>query len=688
MTYAIDFAPHFPMAYVWLAGAAALVIGLFGILSRARGAWLRLLAFAFLIAAIANPLIVHETREPLADVVALIVDHSPSMDIRNRRGEADKAAAELRESMSKDKSLEIHEAIVPPPRTGEDTGTQLFAALRTALADTPPDRVAGAIAITDGQVHDVPAKPPMKAPFHALIVDQHDERDRKLTIISATRYAIVGQTADITVRVDDFGSPPGGTAPVDVRVDGKSTDTRIVPTGRDSDLKIPVTHAGENVIEVAAQPGPSELTLENNRAVVVVNGVRDRLRVLLISGEPNASERVWRDLLKSDPSVDLVHFTILRPPAKRAEDPTPINELSLIIFPTHELFAEKLDQFDLIIFDRYQERGILPLAYFENIAHFVENGGALLVSGGPEFAGESSIYRTPLASILPAQPTGDVVTGGFKPSVTPQGLAHPVTSDLSGANTAVKPAAWGRWFRIVNANRVSGQTLMSGPGDKPLLVLDRVGKGRVAELLSDQIWLWARGFEGGGPQAELLRKLAHWLMKEPELEEERLSAAIDSGEITVERHTMADQAKPVTLTYPSGKQTTLQLVKSEPGVWRARAKADQLGLYRLSDGTLSTVTATGPLNPKEVADMRATDVILKPIASATGGSVRWLVDGGVPKIRRVPQGRAAAGDDWIGLRANGAYRVTSVTQEPLLPVWLALLLVLGMLLIAWRMEGR
>jgi hypothetical protein len=689
MSYAIDFAPHLPVALLWTAAGVALAICLYAFFTGARGAPMRLLAFAFLLLALANPLFVHETREPLPDIVAVIVDHSPSMDIRGRKVEADKAVAQLKATLQRDKSLEIREAVVLPPRAGEDTGTQLFASLRSALADAPPDRLAGAIAITDGEVHDVPAQAPIKAPFHALIVDQKNERDRKLTVVSATRYAIVGQKADVTLRVDDFGSPPGGSARVDVQVDGHPAGTQVVQTGRDAHLQIPITHAGENVVELSAEPGPAELTLENNRAVVVVNGVRDRLRVLLISGEPNASERVWRDLLKSDPSVDLVHFTILRPPQKQAEDPTPTSELSLIVFPTPELFGPKLDSFDLVIFDRYSEHGILLLGYYENIVRYVENGGALLVSGGPEFAGPMSIFRTPLASVLPARPTGEIVTGGFKPVVTPQGLAHPVTRDLSGANTPDgKPPTWGRWFRIIGADKVSGQTLMSGPNDRPLLVLDRVGKGRVAELLSDQIWLWARGFEGGGPQAELLRKFAHWLMKEPELEEERLSASIDSGLITVERQTMADQPKPVTLTYPSGKHVTLQLVKVEPGMWRATAKADELGLYRLTDGTLNTVTATGPLNPKEVADMRATDAILKPVANATGGSVRWLADGGVPKIRRVPIGASAAGDSWIGLRKNGAYRVTSVEQTQLLPPWLGLLLVVGTLLIAWRREGR
>jgi hypothetical protein len=228
---------------------------------------------------------------------------------------------------------------------------------------------------------------------------------------------------------------------------------------------------------------------------------------------------------------------------------------------------------------------------------------------------------------------------------------------------------------------------MSGPGNKPLLILDQMKKGRVAELLSDQIWLWARGFEGGGPQAELLRRLAHWLMKEPELEAENLSANISEGEIVINRRTMAQTAQPITLTMPSGKTSTLTLEKAAPGIWRGAVKVNELGLYRVSDGTLSAVTAAGPLNPKEVADMRATDQILKPDAEKFGGGVHWLADG-IPGLRRVVPGQDASGSDWIGLRRNGAYRVTSLSQQPLLPAWAALLLIVGSLLLAWRLEGR
>ena len=687
MNLSLDFAPHVPLILLWLALGLAAALTVASLALRARGAWARALVFAALIFVIANPLIVNETRSPLPDVAAVVIDRSQSMGIENRRAQEEAALAAIRKQLAAEKNLEVRESVVTTTTTGEDNGTQLFAGLNSALADVPPERIAGAILITDGEVHDAPSSDRLAvhAPIHALIAGRHGEKDRKLTIISAARFAIVGQAAAMVIRVDDFGATTSGTADVDVRIDGSSMGTQVVPVGKNATILIPVRHGGENVVEVEARPGPSELTLQNNRAVVTVSGVRDRLRVLLVSGEPHAGERVWRNLLKADPSVDLVHFTILRPPTK--QDATPINELSLIAFPTRELFSEKLSSFDLVIFDRYSERGILPLLYYENLAYYVENGGALLVASGPEFAQAMSISHTPLAAVLPAQPTGEIVTQGFKPMVTPLGLAHPVTRDLPGTNTATTPPTWGRWFRLIGANKVSGETVMSGPDDKPLLVLDNVKKGRVAELLSDHAWLWARGFEGGGPQAELLRRLAHWLMKEPELEEERLSATIADGRIAVERRTMADSAKPVELTYPSGHKTTLTLRKTEPGLWRATAKADELGLYRLTDATLTAVAAAGPLNPKEVADMRATEAILAPIADASGGSVHWLVDG-TPDVRRVGASGNAAGANWIGLRANGAYRVTSVEQQPLLPAWAALLLLLGTLLIAWRVEGR
>jgi hypothetical protein len=681
------FAPAIPLTLLWVMIGVAVLITLYGLVMRAKGSLARGLAFAVLLFALAGPMLVKEKHAPLQDVAVIVTDRSQSMSLGKRMAQAEAARAQIKRLLAQQPGLIVRETSVTTTATGDNNGTQAFAALNAALADVPPSRVAGAILITDGQVHDAPSPENLSlhAPLQVLVAGARGERDRKLSVLNAARFAIVGQWAQLRLRVDDLGGSGETSAALDIRIDGKPFGSRLVPVGKDTDVRVPVSHEGENLVELSAGPGPAELTLQNNHAVVTISGVRDRLRVLLVSGEPHAGERVWRNLLKADPSVDLVHFTILRPPDK--QDTTPINELSLIAFPSRELFQEKLGSFDLVVFDRYRERGVLPLVYFQNMASYVQNGGALLISSGPEFAGPESIYRTPLAQVLPVQPTGQILTAPFKPAVTEDGMAHPVTRELAGRNQDKTPPSWGRWFRILGGNKVSGRTVMADAGNRPLLVLDQVGKGRVAELMSDQTWLWARGFEGGGPQAELLRRLAHWLMKEPELEAESLSAQIIGDTIRITRHTMSAQTPPVTLTLPSGKTQSLALTRAEPGIWRADAKAGELGLYRATDGILSTVTAAGPLNPKEVADMRATDEVLKPDAQASGGSVHWLEDG-LPEIRRVGARDTASGNRWIGLRSNGAYSVIALEQQKLMPQWLALLLIVGMLLLAWRLEGR
>ncbi|MCE8471000.1 glutamine amidotransferase, partial [Rhodovulum sulfidophilum] len=331
------------------------------------------------------------------------------------------------------------------------------------------------------------------------------------------------------LKIEDQGAVPkamGDTTSVTVSIDGGTPQSYRVPVGQTLDVPVVLDHAGQNVIQFSVAAEEGELTERNNAAVVQINGVRDRLRVLLVSGEPHPGERTWRNLLKSDSSVDLVHFTILRPPDKH--DGVPVSELSLIAFPTRELFLDKIDEFDLIIFDRYKRRGILPSIYFDNVRNYVEKGGALLIAAGPDFAGAESIYRSPLADILPAEPSARVIEQGYRPEITDLGRRHPVTEGLK----AEAGGAWGRWFRLIDLLPKQGEVVMSGIDDRPLLVLDRVGEGRVALLASDHAWLWSRGFEGGGPQLELLRRLAHWMMKEPELEEEALSATAEGQVMT------------------------------------------------------------------------------------------------------------------------------------------------------------
>ncbi|HYL31870.1 MAG TPA: hypothetical protein VEU53_01815 [Stellaceae bacterium] len=685
--------PLLPWWTIGVFSGAALVLIAFGAWRRARGTALRLLAVLALAAIVVNPSLVEEKRAPLHDVAAVIVDDSPSMRIGQRQQYAAAALQTVTERLARLPGLDVrvvHAGAPDPAAPFVDAGTQLYTALSRALADVPRQRIAGAILITDGQIHDMP--PPQRlafdAPLHVLLTGQPGEADRRLVVRNAPKFGLVGKTVELGVRVEDLpASGATGEAQLTVRKDGGLPTIQTVPVGKDVIVPVAIDHGGSNIVELAVNAGPHELTLENNRAAFVINGVRDRLKVLLISGEPNQDERTWRNILKSDPSVDLIHFTILRPPEK--QDGTPIRELSLIAFPIRELFDVKLHQFDLIIFDRYRQRSVLPQAYIENIADYVRGGGALLVSAGPSFATPLSLYRTPLGAVLPAAPTGDVYDDGFVPQVTAIGRRDPVTEDLPGLPAqpnAVPP--WGRWFRIIGAQAQRGVTVMTGYQNEPLLVLDRVGKGRVAQLLSDEMWLWTRGYEGGGPQAELLRRIVYWLMKEPELEENDLRATIDGNKLTVTRQSLQPDDSPVQVTLPDGKPMTLSLTPAHGGRSVAMLGVDESGLYRVSDGRRIALAAAGSLNPVEMADVRTSDEKVKADVAATRGGIFWVGPGSVPDIRSVDPGQSAAGRNWIGLRRTGDYVVTGVGETPLLPGALALLLALGLLILAWRREGR
>ena len=689
MNLGVAFAPLVGAPILWAVIGVAVISSLLLFVSRSRGAAIRTLALALVVLALANPSLTREDRDPLSSVAIVIVDKSPSQSFGDRTAQTEAARAAVVERLSHIPGLEVR-MVEAGQADGEADGTRLFTALGSTLADVPSDRVAGVVMITDGRVHDVPADAGalgFAAPVHALITGHKDERDRRVALIAAPRFGIVGQPQTVTFRVEDHGAIEQ-TADVTVRRDGDVVETRTVPVGTPQNVAIPIPHGGPNIVEIEAAPlAGGELTQVNNRAVVTIDGVRDKLRVLLVSGEPHAGERTWRNLLKSDASVDLVHFTILRPPEK--QDGTPINELSLIAFPTRELFQQKIDEFQLIIFDRYARQGVLPIIYFDNITRYVRDGGAVLVAAGPDYASPTSIWRTPLDAILPAEPDGNVTEEAFRPTLTELGQRHPVTRGLEGSES--DPPNWSEWFRIVDTRNANGTTVMQGPDEKPLLVLSREGEGRVALLLSDHIWLWARGFEGGGPHLDLLRRLSHWLMKEPDLEEEALRLTVSGHDLAVRRQTMADEIAGVTLTSPSGATQALKLQRTEPGVWETSVAANELGLWRATDGKLNALVNIGPANPREYAEVTSTTGVLAPLTDATGGDSRRLDDGSglnVPRIVAVRSGDTFKGDDWIGLKMRDVSVVRGIGVLPIFAGLLGLLLLLGSLAGTWAREGR
>jgi hypothetical protein len=688
----VVFSPLVPWWIPAVAVTAAAALLTLAFLRGARGVWARGGAVAVVAGAILNPTLVRETQEPQPDVAIVVVDDSPSQTIGGRRAQAEAALAALNDRLAGYPDIEVRvvRAETTPAQAAEH-GTHLFDALGRSLADVPAGRLGGVVLITDGQIHDVPADPAgLGGPVHALLTGRPDEYDRRLVVERAPGYGIVGGAVSLAVRVEDRPAARTPTAEVRVRRDGVPVAGVTARVGRTETLTVPVERGGPMVVEIEIDPRPGELSPLNNRAAVTVHGVRDRLRVLLVSGEPHPGERTWRNLLKSDPAVDLVHFTILRPPEK--DDLTPIRELALIAFPTQELFVDKLASFDMVVLDRYSLRDVLVPPYYANLVSYVQQGGALLLAVGPEFAEPQSLYYTPLGEVVPARPTGKVIEGGFRPDLTEAGRRHPVTAALPAGDGA-DGRPWGRWFRQVEVEPEGGAIVMAGPGEHPLVILQRVEKGRVALVASDHVWLWARGFEGGGPHAELIRRLAHWLMKEPELEEETLRARAEGGRLIVERASLIETAPAISVTAPSGAVETLRLRPTGGGRWQAETTTDETGLYKASDGASTALAAAGTVTSREAADLRATAGILAPVAAATGGGVAWIGNGTdgqpvIPDLRRARPGSPAAGRGWIAFRRNEAYAVTGVTRVPLLPAFLLLALALGGLTLAWHREGR
>ena len=632
--------------------------------------------------ALLNPSVKTEERQPEADIVIVVVDRSLSQGLANRPAQNEAALAHMTAALESRPNTQMRIVEVrDAPGAG---GSLVMGALAQALAEEPEDQIAGAIVISDGQIHDAELAPNMELPVHLLLTGEPQDWDRRLVVKNAPGFAILGEPVVLSLLAEDQGvAPEADFADLMLSVDGGPKQHYQIPLNQEIEVEINLKHGGTNILQLSTPKLDGELTDRNNGAVVQINALRDRLRVLLVSGVPHPGERTWRNLLKSDSSVDLVHFTILRPPEK--QDGVPVTELSLIAFPMRELFLEKIGEFDLIIFDRYKRRGLLPAEYFESIVNYVRNGGAILVAAGPDYAGVNSLYRSPLGTILPGRPTSRVFEEPILPTVTDIGRKHPVSESLE----AFAPQeGWGRWMRQIEVETTSGDVLMTGLQGRPLLMVDRVGDGRVALLASDHAWLWDRGFEGGGPQAELLRRLAHWSMKEPDLEEEALLATVTANGLLVTRRSLTDEAvSALEVTTPSGEIITVTLVEVAAGRYEGIISNDELGLYRLRSDDLEVVAALGPAAPQEFVQTIASAETLRPTLAKTGGGV-MLISEGFPKLRDVRSGRPAHGLGWIGLVARDAFTVQGVQIKPFLPAWIYLLLVAVGLVGGWLREGR
>ena len=675
----LNFYPLININFLIALMVLSLIVIFIGFKLKAPGNIFRAMLLCLIILSISNPTIISENRENIPDTVAVVLDLSPSQDINNRKDIAQKTYNNIKNELEKINNLDVRLKTINGER-----GSKIFEPLNSMIGDVPAERLAGAIIITDGQISDAPTLLDnfnFKSPINVLLTGNKEEKDRRLIIESSPRFGIVGEEINIDIKVEDI-SASSPNALVSINMNDEIEQSRSIPIGEIVTITMPLERAGITSLNIEVEAGKEELTLQNNKALVEINAIRERLKVMLVSGEPNMGLRSWRNLLNSDPSVDLIHFTILRPPNK--QDITPVGELSLIPFPSRELFQANLNDFDLIIFDQYHLRGILPQFYLKNVVEYVVNGGALLDASGPSYAGPYSLSLSPLQNILPTEPTGDVVLQEFIPIMTNYGERHPVTANLKD-NISNN---WGPWYRMVEGITIAGDVLLEGPEARPLLVLNRVGQGRVAQILSDQSWVWTKPGSNKGPQADLLRRLVHWLMKEPELEENELSARIDNNTILITKNSLTLDNKPIISISPDNTKKEIILEDIGKGKQIGKILSPQEGTWKFSSGNSKITLIVGNSNASEYLDVRTTDNIVEPIVEFTSGSINWVNNENLPKIRHLPKSKLVENNDHIKLVKNEKYFVKSLQQSTLTPWYLILVLSLFLLFLAWYRETK
>lgn len=671
----LSFSPLFPDMVIAAIALIGFGLCLLSLRTHKVKAFYRLLFTGVLMLCLLQPQIVKEKRTPLKDVVLIAQDKSASMDFGHRHDIANASLSHLQTEFKKFPNLDVRTIDIA---AGAEDETKVFDAVETALSDVPPDQRGGIIILSDGQIADIPSPELLKAPLHLVLSGSKKDRDRQIRIINAPGYGVVDETVSVKFRIEDQNM--GTSSPVEVtlvRPDGKS-ETRDAVPGEDYEWPLAVTNAGQNAFELSTAVDTGELSPLNNSVILNVQGVRNRLHVLLVSGEPYPGARMWRDILNADPGVDLVHFTILRSPDK--VDMTPNSELSLIAFPFEELFERKLKNFDLIIMDRFGLNTVLPDYYFANMRDYVLKGGALLEINGPDYSTPSSIYQTSLGDILPGVPNGEMLEGKFKPAVTALGKTHPVTSPLAAI------PQWGSWLQQSPVTAIKGDVLMTGLQGNPLLILSRTGEGRVAQMTSDQIWLWSRGYENGGPTNELLKRTIHWLMKEPELDEKALDIKSDKDTITIRTRDAKNNI--LSVTTPDRKESTLTLSAGSDGWLSGTMTVTAKGIYKFSDGEQQKLISVGDMTKPEFTDIITSDKKLLPSVKASGGGIIWAEDKSGFDIRYISPQKTMGGTDWIGLRRNGSSNVAASETKPLLPPLLFELILLLAALGLWYNESR
>jgi uncharacterized membrane protein len=416
---------------------------------------------------------------------------------------------------------------------------------------------------------------------------------------------------------------------------------------------------GQSIFKVVAQTLDGEQVIENNQHAFVVQVIRDKIRVLQVVGRPSWDVRALRNMLKQNPNVDLISFFILR--TNDSVDSAATHELSLIPFPTDELFYQELGSFDLVVFQNFTHRGFRMAQYLPRIRDFVKDGGGFVMIGGDQSFAGGGYANTPFASFLPViMGEGDAIeTQSFKAELTEVGRLHPITRLIQSGDENVN--AWSDLRAMNGWNGVSGvpadaDVLLRTPtsmGAQPFVAVRDFGRGRVLSVLGDDTWRWSFGADGSGANPHFYYRFwgnaIRWLIRDPALNRLKVSARSENVgvkmPVLVEARLSTPSFLPASDTVlnasarmlgqdnQTGPLEVQSLSSNEQGAARFEFEFDKPGEYlvEVSMAEDETVRAVLPVlvsyEPTELRRIRPNETFLTAISEQTGGRSLALNDG-------------------------------------------------------------
>jgi uncharacterized membrane protein len=653
---------------------ALLSIGLLSVeLQRRRGPglWVALsglVATASLTLAVLRPATVHSRGSLVGPRVLVLADRSRSLDLPGDQGTRRETLAQaLRQikasaGQARLRVLGFGEGPAAPwdPLAPSDTApashSDLGAALMS-LSSLPEERPAAIVVLSDGRLDRPSENMPgaaiveslhgLRVPVHTIGLATSSPPDASIRAVRAAGAAVAHQPLPLTIQIgcdgglscDDLtvsarelidGGPPALLASGVAHVDHGTATV---------ELTITLDRAGSRIVEVAIQAPDGDKIPDNDRRFIAFDVARDRVRVLHVAGRPTYDVRALRMWLKSDASVDVVAFFILR---THSDDVAASEEdLALIPFPVHELFSEHLPSFDAVVLQDFNAAPYELLQHLPALAQYVEHGGGLIMVGGPDSFAGGHYAGTPLAGVLPVElEEGGDFPGPFTPAYTDVARSVPVLRPLRAFNGDALP-------EMVGANRVGDArpgsfVLWTHPKVKttsgapmPLLALGEKGDGRSIALAVDGTYRLSYSSLGsetaGRAHAALWDGLLGWLMRDPRYEPAQIElespcmAGIplslrvrplpgSEGDLHAEVARLEKRTSVIRKDASigkSGEPVSIDVGKLEPGGYSARVW--------VGNGPSTRRDFACERGGDEWADSRPDETRLREIAKATGG---------------------------------------------------------------------